>query len=423
MKRTLFIAISLIYLSLSAVAQEPTPSPAPTPVPKIDIIEEQKKLIEKETELLEARTKYLKAYVDAAGVGNPNRDNTSGKTTFADENGKAVLETVALSYEAIEEIAGRVETRITPFMGNYDRIVLFYEPDFLALSRYRLYREEARLALANYEQLIKAVEEEAKKQNAEKEVNIQSVDRGGAGNALVTGLGLPGIAGAAVKSVADLISLFRTDRTITQSVNVVDARSLNAVLAGVLLKSQSSKPIYNPEQFVPEYDIGIGDPNSFYQTVSRLRAAAGYVDYLVEASEHLPPKQQKSDSMARLIASIKIVKKQLDLLAFKIEQDPIPETPDEKAAYTEFRSMVRAEKLDKFVSAGNSRTAILKVRLLASGGSRRESHNLLLGNKTDFSGSAVIEVSLYDTDGTMRVSEVMLHHTGFRKFRTQKVKP
>ena len=420
MKRTLFIAFSLVYLAISTFSQDGTPSP--TPIPRIDVLDEEKKLIEKETELVRARTAYLKAYAEAAGSGGVTRDNSGGKTQFDNENGKAILETVALSYEAIEEIAGRVDTRIKPFMGNYDRIVLFYEPDFLALSRYRLYREEARLALANYEELIKAVEAEAKKQQDDRTVNIESIDKSGGGNALITGFGMPGIAGAAVKSVADLISLFRTDRTITQSVNVVDTKSLNAVIAGILLKSESTKPIYNPEQFVPEYDIGIGDPNSFYQTVSRLRAAAGYVDYLVEASEHLPPKQQKSDSMTRLIASIKIVKKQFDLLAFKIEQDPIPETPDEKAVYTEFRSMVRAEKLDRFLTAANARTAILKVRLLTSGGSRRESRNLLLGSKTDYSGSAVIELSLYDTDGTMRVSEVMLHHTGFRKYGTQKVK-
>ena len=420
MKRTLFIAVSLVYLAISTFSQEGTPSP--TPIPRIDVLDEEKKLIEKETELVKARTAYLKAYAEAAGSGGVTRDNSGGKTQFENENGKAILETVALSYEAIEEIAGRVDTRIKPFMGNYDRIVLFYEPDFLALSRYRLYREEARLALANYEELIKAVEAEAKKQQEDRTVNIESIDKSGGGNALITGFGMPGIAGAAVKSVADLISLFRTDRTITQSVNVVDTKSLNAVIAGILLKSENTKPIYNPEQFVPEYDIGIGDPNSFYQTVSRLRAAAGYVDYLVEASEHLPPKQQKSDSMTRLIASIKSVKKQFDLLAFKIEQDPIPETSDERAVYTEFRSMVRAEKLDRFLTAANARTAILKVRLLTSGGSRRESRNLLLGSKTDYSGSAVIELSLYDTDGTMRVSEVMLHHTGFRKYRTQKVK-
>ncbi len=422
MKRTLFIAVTMIILAISAAAQggTPTPTPAATPIPRIDVLEEQKKLIEKETELLKARTEYLKAYADAAGNSSVTRDSSGGKTAFATDE-KPILETVALSYEAIDEIADKVDGRIRPFMGNYDRIVLFYEPDFLALSRYRLYREEARLALANYEALIKAIEEEAKKPVDEKVIETESTDKRD-GNPLITALSMPGIAGAAVKSVADLISLFRTDKTITQSVNVVDAKSLNAVVAGTLLQNGGGKPIYNPEQFVPEYDIGIGDPNSFYQTVSRLRASAGYVDYLLEAAEHAAPRQQKSESFARLLASIKIVKRQLDLLSFKIEQDPIPETPAEKADFTEFRSMVRAEKLDRFFGAANGRTGILKVRLLSSGGSRRESRNLILGTKTDFSGSAVIELALYDTDGTMRVSEVMLHHTGFRKYRTQKVK-
>lgn len=424
MKRTLFIAIYIGLLAFAAAAQggSPTPTPEATPMPRIDVLEEQKKLIQKETELLKARTEYLKAYADAAGNSNATRDSSGGKTTFATDE-KPILETVALSYEAIDEIADKVDGRIRPFMSNYDRIVLFYEPDFLALSRYRLYREEARLALANYEALIKAVEEEAKKPVEDKSFGIESVDKSGGANSLITALSMPGIAGAAVKSVADLISLFRTDKTITQSVGVVDAKSLNAVIAGTLLQNSGGKPIYNPEQFVPEYDIGIGDPDSFYQTVSRLRASVGYVDYLLEAAEHASPRQQKSESFARLLASIKIVKRQLDLLSFKIEQDPMPETPAEKADFTEFRSMVRAEKLDRFFGAANGRTGILKVRLLSSGGSRRESRNLILGTKTDYSGSAVIELALYDTDGTMRVSEVMLHHTGFRKYRTQKVKP
>lgn len=45
---------------------------------------------------------------------------------------------------------------------------------------------------------------------------------------------------------------------------------------------------------------------------------------------------------------------------------------------------------------------------------------MLLGAKTDYSGSAVVEVALYDADGTMLVNEVFSYHTGFRKFKTNK---
>ena len=413
MKPILILIVAAVFFVADLSAQTATP----TPLSKIEQIEQERLLIQKETELLKARAEYLKAYSDAAGGSTVTRDTSGGKTTFTTEE-KPILETVALSYEALDEIAGKVESRFRPFAEKYSRVVLFYEPDFLALSRYRLYREEARQALANYETLAQAVEDEAKRlKNSDKAFGIESVnpDRGGA---LVTALGLPSVAGSALKSVAELISLFRTDQTITQSVGVVDTKSLNSVIAGTLLKSGNGLAVYNPEQFVPEYDIGVADPTSFYETLGRVRAAEAYIDYFLEATTKIPQRQQDGEPLGRLIASAKIIKKHLRTLSFNIVPDPTP--VPEKADFTEFRSMVRAEKLERFLKGGGA-AAILKVRLLSSGGSRRESRNLILGTKTDYSGSAVIEMALYDTDGTMRLSEVIMHHTGFRKYRTDKM--
>lgn len=419
MKRILLVLISGLALVVSALAQDATPTPAPSPIPKIDLIEEQNALLQKQTALLKAQIEYLKAYSEASGNSSVTRDTSGGKTTFAVED-KPIFETIDLSYEAISEVAGNVSDRIKPYTSGYDRIVVYYEPDFLALSRYRMYRQEAANALENYERLIKAVEEEAKRIDSDKAFQIESADGGGR-SPLISALAAPGIIGSAVKSVAELISLFRTDRTITQSAVVIDQRTVNTVMSGVLLTNSKAK-VYNPAQFVPEYDIGTGDPNSFYQTLSRLRAAAGYVNYLLEAAEHMPPKQKNAESFARLLASIRIVKRQLDLLSFSIEPDPIPETDAERAVYTEFRSMVRAEKLDQFIRGGTN-VGILKLKVLSSGGSRRESRNLLLGTRNDYSGSAIVEVALYDLDGTMRVADVFRHHTGFRKYKVKKVSP
>jgi hypothetical protein len=85
--------------------------------------------------------------------------------------------------------------------------------------------------------------------------------------------------------------------------------------------------------------------------------------------------------------------------------------------------MLRAEKLDKVLSGGDAKVGVMKLRLLSSGGARRDKKNLLLGGNTDYSGSAVVEVSLYDADGTMRASEVFSYHTGFRKFKTNEKQP
>lgn len=413
-----FFVLTLVLTSfVNAQDSSPTPTPEPTPLARIDVLEEQKKLIEKETELLKAKREYLKEFAEAAGNDNTTRETSGGKIGFGTE-ADPIIETIDLSYDAVIEIADEIDRTIGPFKGNYDRYVLFYEPDFMALSRYRLYREEARRALLNYEELVKAVEAEAKRQDARR-LQAESTDKMAA--SLVTALSMPEIAGSAVRSVAGLISLFRTDTTITQSKNIVDQKSLNAVVAGKLLKS-GKVPIYNPEQFVPEYDLGISKENSFYQTVSRLRAAVGYVDYLEDAAKTAPPSTQSSPSFKRVLASIRIMKRQLDQLSFDIEPDLFPEKPEDKAALTEFRAMVRAERLDDFLTSGG-RVGIVKLRLLSSGGSRRERRNLLLGSRTDYSGSAVVELSLYDLDGTLRISEIVKHHTGFRKVRVVKQSP
>lgn len=416
MKRILPALVLLNAFALVTLSQEASPTPAPTPIPQSVLLDEQKKLVELQTQLLKAQIEYLKAYSEASGNSSASRDNAGGKISYKIDD-KPIFEVIDLSYDALNEVADRVRDRISPFSSGYDRIVVFDEQDFAALSRYRMYREEAKLALSNYEKLLKEVEAYADDSRKSNSIRPESVD-GTNRSPLITTLGLPGIAGSAIKSVAELMSLFRSETEITQSRMQVDQRTVNTVMAGVLLKDGRSK-VYNSAQFVPEYDPGINDPESFYQTLSKLRAAAAIVFYLEEAASKEKPADRNEPSFARLLASIRMMKRQLNMLSFSIEPDPIPEKDTEKAIYTEFRAMVRAEKLERFISAGQN-VGILKLKVLSSGGSHRERKNLLLGTRNDYSGSVVVELALYDLDGTMRVSEVIKHHTGFRKYKVQK---
>jgi len=410
MNRINYILLILLAWTLAGEIGAQSGTPEPTPTPRIDQIEEQKRLIEKETDLLRTRRLYLEELKSASGGSTVTRDTSGGKTAFDTED-KVVFETVTLSYEALAELASAIDGRLKPHMSGYDRIVLYYEPDFLALSRYRLYREQARQALENYAVFKKAIED----LRNEKPVKAEAADRGA--GVLGIGLGLPSFAGTTVRSVAELIALFRTDRTITSQRNLVDPKALNPILAGAILRNDQRISVYNPEQFVSEYDFGIGDEQSFYETLGRLQMADVYLDLFL--TKYKQERSSADDPLAVLIMSAKIVKAQIGALTFAIAPDPIPVKPEERAELTEFRNMVRAEKLDRYLRAGVAkRTGILIVRLLTSGGSRRESRNLLLGTRNDYSGSAVAEVALYDTDGTLRVSDVMTYHTGFRKFRS-----
>lgn len=392
-----------------------TPVPTPTPMSAVEQLETQKLLIDKETELLESRRKYLEVLRNSSGNSSATRENSGGKTDFAVEPAQ-IFETVELSYEAVRQIAAKIDEQLTPKMTGYNRVVFYYEKDFTSLSRYRLYRTQTGQALANYDALIKLINAEAEKPR-DKVFSVESADRS-VGDALITALSVPPLATGVVKSVADLVSLFRTDRTITQSSGTVDEKSLDTLLAGVLMKNHPGLRIYNPDQFVPEYEIGIGERSSLYEELARISMADAYLDSFLSEMTKAGIDKAAPSTITRLVASARIVKAQLHGLTFSLRPGPgTTEQPD----VSEFRQMVRAEKLDQFIrpAAGSAdKSAILLVRLLKSGGSRRESRNLILGSKTDYSGSAFVEVALYDSDGSLLFSDVFNYHTGFRKFKT-----
>lgn len=117
------------------------------------------------------------------------------------------------------------------------------------------------------------------------------------------------------------------------------------------------------------------------------------------------------------------MQKQISNLGFSYatgRADDISDKSGGQSRVSEFRQMMRAEKLERLMSQSSGRVGVMKLRLLSSGGARRDKRNLLLGGKTDYSGSAVVEVALYDADGTLRESKVFSHHTGFRKFKTER---
>lgn len=418
MKQLLLLIALIITLSFGLFGQTPTATP-----PDGESNEAREERIRSEIKLLEAQIKYMNTIRNASGSSDITAATSGGSTTFATA-AQPNLETVSLSYEAVLEISQMIDRELKPSVSQYRALVIYHEPDFLALTRYRLYLEQVRMALANYEAIVKRIEDEASS-GANAGLNNRTRPksiRGLGGEALVTALGAPAIATSAIKSVAELASLFRTETTITQSKDVVDRDSLAAVVAGTFLKANPSLVVYHPEQFVPEYEIGNADPNSLYSQTSRINAAEAYLNYFLDETGKLPEAERESPPLDRIIAAAKVVQAQIRNLGFSGPTERSgggDQSAQGQNQVSEFRQMMRAEKLDRVLKGdGTRRVGIMKLRLLSSGGARREKKNLLLGGKTDYSGSAVVEVALYDADGTMRASEVFSYHTGFRKFKT-----
>ena len=411
MKKLLLIALTASAFAAHVLCQNPPSTPA-----EGESVEAREERIREEIRLLEARIKYLNTIRSAAGTSNITAATSGGSTTFATA-AQPNLETVSLSYEALLEISQMIDRDLKPIVSQYRGLVIYHEPDFLALTRYRLYREQVRMALANYESIVKRIEEEAGVTEPVGRVRPKSVRAFGA-EGFVTALSAPSIATSAIKSVAELASLFRTDQTITQSRDVVDKDSLGTVVAGTFLKANPNLTVYHPEQFVPEYELGIRDETSLYTQLSRINAAEAYLNYFLDEVKKLPAPERESPPLSRIIAAAKVVQEQISNLGFTEKRGVGEPNAQGPPRVSELRQMIRAEKLDRILTRPDSRVGIMKLRLLSSGGARREKRNLLLGGKTDYSGSAVVEVALYDADGTMRASEVFSYHTGFRKFRT-----
>jgi hypothetical protein len=206
----------------------------------------------------------------------------------------------------------------------------------------------------------------------------------------------------------------------------VDPDSLSTVVAGTFMKKNPNLVVYHPGQFVAEYEIGAKDENSLYNLLSRINAAEAYLNYFLDEVGDLKPAEREQPPLSRIIASAKLIQTQIRNLDFSppTERSGGEQSAQASPRVSDFRQMMRAERLERMLNpSGGGRVGVMKIRLLSSGGERREKRNLLLGGKTDYSGSAVVEVALYDADGTMRASEVFSYHTGFRKFKTNAKQP
>ncbi|MEO8042587.1 MAG: hypothetical protein ABI646_08260, partial [Acidobacteriota bacterium] len=157
MRNLVLIQVLVFLLTTGVFGQTATPTP-----PEGGSLEAREERIREEVKALEARLKFLETIRRASGSSDLTAASSGGSTTFA-AAAQPNLETVSLSYEALQEISQMIDRELKQTVSQYSGLVLYYEPDFLALSRYRLYREQVRLALLNYESVVKRIEDESQR--------------------------------------------------------------------------------------------------------------------------------------------------------------------------------------------------------------------------------------------------------------------
>lgn len=414
LRRVVIILVLTVAPTTVSFSQAPSPTPL-SPDAQMAALQQQIDLLKKQQELEKTKSELanqrLKQIMDAL----PKNDGLKvpeSKTSFNDA-AKPSAETSALSYEALKSLSEQIESVIRPITSQYAGIVIHNEADFTALAKYRVYRSQSEAALKNFEIWRKKLEQRAKPDpNAGDDMGIKSWDP------VTSALSFPTIATAFAGSVGELLSMFRTETAITESTDTIDQKGLGTAMANQLKRGDPNLRVLYPEAFVPEYDLETEGRESVLIRVSEINQAYVEVTSFLTWANKLTEAQR--NSISSLVEEARLVKAQLQALAVANEkvggQEDRGNEPDPpRQQYSDLRQLVRAEKVDRFIRQSGGRIGILKTRPLASGGSRRETRNLFLGNKIRYSGSVTIELLLFDVDGMLQASEIFSLHTGFRK--------
>jgi len=427
MRKISFSTLLLIVFAFAASAQQ-----SDSTVQKISQMQEEINFLKKQLELEKTKGDLTAERIKdlRESIPNSSAKPLSGRTTFT-ESKESNFESISLSYEALKEISSKISEDMQNDVSQYSGLVLYHEPDFVALSKYRLYRNQARIALRNYQSLIELLKKLAiagtpSDPKSDGKFLTKSLDP------VMTALSLPSIGTSYATSIAELFSVFRSETTITQSAAKIDEASLGAVMANIIRKNNPNVKIYFPQAFVAEYILNEDGEDSLFRQITQINSANFTLGEVALQISKLSAEQKNTQEIKDISSLTDSVKRQLQGLV--IENKSIGTGSDSaavKAQTSEFRELIRAEKLDQFLESKNQglntkqnvknfeneKIGILKLRVISSGGSRRETRNLFLGSKTDFSGSVIVEIILFNADGSLQKSDVYSLHTGFRKMQ------
>jgi hypothetical protein len=440
LKITLLAGLLIFVCAMSATAQdEPVPTPTPTPTAtttatpdpdaeiqkEIDRLRKQKELEEArnqlETSRMTATTSKIAAIREALPKVTENSSREGAGTPDANN-----IDSIALSFEALKELSSEISQELQKLGKTeltYNRYIVYNEGAFNSLAHYRLFRSQAKTIISRYNKLKNLVDEA--NQANDSGLLLPSFDsekgRGGL-DGLLTGLNIPSFMTPVVKSVGELISLFRP--TITESTTLYTDVSQSAFVAAVATEIQSRDSevkFFYPEAFVPSYEWDDKKEDSVLMLMSKIYIIKnGLTDFQTQFNALSVEDRKKLPEIAKLIPTLGIIRSQAEPLCPDAGDNDGPTRGQDAGSGSATKLMVtdliKGEKVDEMMKGDkNSRTAILQLSVLKAGGTRRTSSSLIFGNKTRYSGSVMVQVLLFDNDGELKLSRTFFRHTGFRK--------
>jgi len=379
--------------SFKALGQDPEAQPTATPDRRAAELRTELELEKLRTDLAEQKQKTLAFRLP--GMADENKP-LAGSITLKDEDNRFEIESVALSYEALSNIAKQIGISLQAGTGDFNQLVIYSEGDFRTLVQYRIFESQAAPELKAYDTLLQPP-------SGEKSFGIEAL------GPLTTSTAL-------VRSAIDLISLFRTDTVIANKEVTIDPTALGALVANEMKLTRPGFKVYFPMAYVPEHDWNPDDQSSVLTQLTKLYTYHAVVKEVLADYDQTAAVDKPRHLYYRKIPALKALNEQVGKFLANYENK------EGEAAANRLRDLVRAEQLNRMLES-DPRTGILQLTVLKAGGSRRITRNLILASKIRHSGSAIVEYLLFDKTGLLRSSEMFYYHTGFQKMdNTRSVK-
>lgn len=412
-------------------------------------LEEQNAILEQQILLKENQRKLIEAQFPQ------EVEPLEGKV---ETEGDVPIEVKILAHRALGPIADQIVQAIGD-KGSGKPLVIYDEGEINSLVHYQAFSVQLDLLTREYERLLGAYtgltgDEKARKAALDELEKAQKA----------TTAFFPTLVGGALRSVIDVLSLFRTDVKVTSKDLTLDELALITAVS-----SRLERGIYHPAVFSPNLLSGDSEMMGKLSLLDGYRtrvdaalvvlkkekavleaAIAKDAAAIKEKTDEINKKKKEIEKAtgakkAKLEKEKEALEKQkseleegksakqgkVTQLSQAIENLTTINTlyatfqaallaTDESSGLNALTRLLRAEKLQTLMNGdGNGNKAYtLLLEIVAAGGSTKTSQNLFTGGKLRHSGGVVVSFVLFDSGGKMVASGSFDEHSGQRKFKS-----
>jgi hypothetical protein len=307
--------------------------------------------------------------------------------------GKLTLDAVVtdiqrLSQEALADAVGQMVSTIRQLQANLKTFLIYNEKDLSALGDYAMVMRQLNFLAQGYRESGQGSEAGGKKAH---EFAIAAAP-----------LLAPAVAGAALRSVIDLVSLFRTNVDIKGAAVTFDDASLVAQVARHFQRDQKGEnatvEIIYSALYVPGL-LGITNETSeLVKTLTEVTALRQNAEVNVAAFDAKSADDKLLDPDREQVARLRALNSACDRLMSSLT------ATDSQATLSTLSSLLRGEVLGRKLLAENG--AILFVKAVG-GGENKTSQSVWRSAKLSHSGTAILTYLLFTIDEGLKLSDVI----------------